>query len=146
MQAQIDSLQEKLSKNYKPGLGEFMLSIQVHHAKLWFAGQAENWDLANFESKEIRESLDDIQSYCSDRPEVASIPMLQSPLDSIDNAINRKSISKFNSGFIFLTNTCNSCHEVTKHAFNVIQIPTSPPFTNQVFGIPTIKPVDKINK
>jgi hypothetical protein len=38
VQAQVDSLQNKLNNSYKPGLGEFMSGIQVHHAKLWFAG------------------------------------------------------------------------------------------------------------
>jgi hypothetical protein len=136
MQTQIDSLQRALSKVYKPGLGEFMLDIQVHHAKLWFAGKAENWNLSNFELGEIQETIDDIRSYCSDRPEVASIPMIKPALDSLDLAVRSKNISEFNRGFIFLTNTCNNCHQVTKHEFNVIQIPSSPPFSNQLFKIP----------
>jgi hypothetical protein len=132
-QAKIDSLQKKLDNSYKPGLGEFMSDIQVHHAKLWFAGQAGNWALADFETKEIRESIDDIRNYCTDRPEVASIPMIQAPLDSMDAAVRNKSMPQFKSGFILLTNTCNNCHRATNHAFNVIQIPVTPPFTNQVF-------------
>ena len=133
LQNQIDSLQRKLSTSYKPGLGEFMSGIQVHHAKLWFAGKAGNWRLSDFETKEIRETLDDIQTYCSDRPEVVSIPMINPALDSIDEAIRNKNILQFKSGFIFLTNTCNNCHRVTKHEFNVIQIPNTPPFSNQDF-------------
>jgi hypothetical protein len=138
MQTQIDSLQRQLNNSYKPGLGEFMMGIQVHHGKLWFAGQAENWALADFETKEIQESIDDIQRYCSDRPEVASIPMIKPPLDSLEKAINNRSLSEFKSSFILFTTTCNNCHRVTKHEFNVIQIPDSPPFSNQVFK-PTIK-------
>jgi len=64
MQATIDSLQDKLNKTYRPGLGEFMTGIQVHHAKLWFAGQNQNWSLADFEIHEIGESLDDINEFC----------------------------------------------------------------------------------
>jgi hypothetical protein len=137
LQAQIDSLQQKLNKTYRPGLGEFMLDIQIHHAKLWFASQAENWSLSNFESKEIRESINDIETYCSDRSEVALISMLNPSLDSIDQAISKKNISEFNGSFILLTNTCNNCHRVTKYEFNVIQIPTSSSFTNQTFKIST---------
>jgi hypothetical protein len=133
LQVQIDSLQKKLDNTYKPGLGEFMSDIQVHHAKLWFAGQAGNWNLADFETKEIREAIDNIQSYCSDRPEVVSLPMIKAPLDSIDAAVQKKSSVQFKNAFILLTNTCNNCHRATKHAFNVIQIPGTPPFTNQVF-------------
>lgn len=133
LQAQIDSLQRKLDNSYKPGLGEFMSGIQVHHAKLWFAGQAGNWKLSDFETKEIREALDDIQTYCTDRPEVASLPMIRPPLDSVDQAIRNRSLPQFKSAFILLTNTCNNCHRSAKHEFNVIQIPAVPPFTNQSF-------------
>jgi hypothetical protein len=133
MQAQIDSLQRKLNNIYKPGLGEFMSGIQVHHAKLWFAGNAGNWKLAEFEIQEIREAIDDIQLYNSDRPEVASLPMIEPPLDGIDGAIKNKSIPQFKNNFILLTNTCNNCHRITNHEFNFIQIPSSPPFSNQSF-------------
>ena len=68
LQSQIDSLQSKLNDSYKPGFGEFMSSIQVHHEKLWFAGINQNWKLADFEINEIKESLDDISQYCTDRP------------------------------------------------------------------------------
>lgn len=133
LQAQVDSLQRRVESSYRPGLGEFMSGIQVHHAKLWFAGKAGNWGLADFETKEIREAIDDINLYCTDRPEVASLPMIKPPLDSIDEAIRNKSIVQFKRGFVLLTNTCNNCHRATKHEFNVIQIPLTPPFTNQVF-------------
>src|ERR1700754_811777 len=73
LKAQVDSLQRKLDNTYKPGLGEFMSGIQVHHAKLWFAGRSANWPLAGFEIGEIRESIDDIKKFCSDRPEVSSL-------------------------------------------------------------------------
>ncbi len=133
LQSRIDSLQKKLDNSYKPGLGEFMSGIQVHHAKLWFAGTAGNWGLSDFETKEIQEAIDDIQMYCNDRPEVASISMIKPVLDSINEAIKNKSLSQFKSSFNLLTNTCNNCHRVTKHEFNVIQIPATPPFTNQRF-------------
>ncbi|HXB30429.1 MAG TPA: hypothetical protein VNW49_11450, partial [Puia sp.] len=46
LQAQIDSLQKQLKNNYTPGFGELMSNIQLHHAKLWFAGDNRNWALA----------------------------------------------------------------------------------------------------
>jgi hypothetical protein len=42
LQTQTNSLQNKLDNTYKPGVGEFMSGIQVHHNKLWFAGQNQN--------------------------------------------------------------------------------------------------------
>jgi hypothetical protein len=133
MQATIDSLQKKLDATYKPGLGEFMSGIQTHHAKLWFAGQNQNWPLANFEVNEIKEALEDIQKNCSDRPEVKAIGMITAPIDSVINSIQHKNPQLFKSGFVLLTNTCNTCHKATEHGFNVIIIPTNPPVTNQDF-------------
>src|SRR5260370_33949928 len=86
MQVTIDSLQKQLKETYKPGLGEFMSGIQTHHAKLWFAGQNQNWPLADFEIHEIQEGLEDIQKFCSDRPEVKAIGMINTAIDSVNNA------------------------------------------------------------
>jgi hypothetical protein len=44
--AQTSTPAQELPKTYLSGLGEFMGRIQVDHAKLWLAGQARNWELA----------------------------------------------------------------------------------------------------
>jgi len=133
MQLKIDSLQKALAKTYKPGFGEFMSGIQTHHAKLWFAGQNQNWSLADFEIHEIQEALEDVQKFCTDREETKSIGMINGPVDSLTNAIQQKDLRRFNSSFVLLTRTCNNCHLETKHEFNVVIIPSNPPVTNQSF-------------
>ncbi|WP_300601216.1 hypothetical protein [Niabella sp.] len=134
LQHRMDSLEARLANTYKPGLGEFMSGIQVHHDKLWFAGMDQNWALANFEINEIRESLNDIRVYCTDRPEIKQLPMIDLPLESLQSAIQQQNVITFKTGFITLTNTCNTCHQATKHAFNVIKVPSAPPFSNQDFA------------
>ena len=133
LQRQVDSLNNRLENIYVPGLGEFMTSIQLHHAKLWFAGTNGNWDLANFEMEEIQETLDDIQKYNRDRPEIKDLPIILGPLDSVKTAIAAKNLVAFKKSFNFLTTGCNNCHQITKHEFNIITIPDSPPVTNQAF-------------
>jgi hypothetical protein len=133
LQARVDSLEKKLANTYKPGLGEFMSGIQVHHAKLWFAGQNENWQLADFELHEIMEALDDIKSFNTDRPEIKSLQMIYTPLDSLNKSVQQRDLSSFRSNFILLTTTCNNCHRDTDHGFNVVKIPDAPPFSNQDF-------------
>ena len=136
MQSKIDSLERQLDKAYKPGLGEFMTGIQLHHAKLWFAGQNQNWPLADFEIHEIQESLDDIEEFCKDRPEVKSIGMLKPAIGSVTGAIRHRDLQSFKNSFSLLTNTCNTCHKATDHGFNVVIIPTDPPVSNQDFKVP----------
>ena len=135
LQSQIDSLKVQVNNAYKPGLGEFMSSIQVHHEKLWFAGLAQNWKLATFEIHEIMESVDDIKEYAADRPETKSIIMLQPAIDSLNLSIQQKNLSSFKQSFIMLTNTCNNCHVEVNYSFNMVKIPETPPFSNQVFKI-----------
>lgn len=135
LQSQVEELQAQLENTYKPGLGEFMSSIQVHHAKLYFAGENKNWALADFEIHEIMESLEDIPKYCADREEIKSIGMLQPAIDSMNNAILHRNDASFKSSFFLLTSTCNNCHAATNHAFNVVKIPDAPPFSNQDFKV-----------
>lgn len=139
LQSQIDSLKTEVNNAYKPGLGEFMSSIQVHHEKLWFAGNAQNWRLADFEIHEIMEAVDDIKTYASDRPETKYIVMLQPVVDSVNNSIQQKNLQSFKKNFIMLTNTCNNCHNEVNYTFNKIKIPDTPPFSNQVFKIDSAK-------
>ena len=135
LNTRIDSLSKELARTYKPGLGEFMSGIQVHHEKLWFAGEAQNWALAGFEIGEIKETLDDIRTYNTDRAEIRSLVMIDPAIDSITNAIKQKNPLLFKSSFVLLTNTCNNCHHATNHEFNVIKIPDTPPFSNQDFKV-----------
>jgi len=133
LEHKIDLLENKLSNTYKPGFGEFMSSIQVHHSKLWFAGENENWKLADFEINEIKENLEAVLKYETDRPESEQIPMINPALDSVSNAIQKRSLAQFKTSFNLLTNTCVNCHLATKHEFIQIQIPDKSVFSNQKF-------------
>lgn len=134
LEQRVDSLQAKVDHAYRPGLGEFMSGIQVHHVKLWSAGTHANWKLADFEIHEIMESIDDIKTYASDRKETQLIGMLAPALDSVNTAIAKQDTALFHSSYLFLTRTCNSCHQATDHGFNVITVPTVPPFSDQEFA------------
>jgi hypothetical protein len=133
LQHRIDSLQKKIDDTYKPGLGEFMSNIQIHHAKLWFAGKNNNWKLADFEIHEIMETVENIQHYAADREEVKELPMLKPALDSVSNAIKKEDKNLFIKDFIILTNTCNDCHRAVHYEFNRVTIPDTAPNSNQEF-------------
>ena len=133
LQSKIDSLEKKLASTYKPGFGEFMSNIQVHHAKLWFAGKEQNWELAGFEMHEIAEAIDAIKEYQTEREESKKVDMLKPSLDAVNDAIQKKDPSLFNSSYVLLTNTCNSCHKAVNFGFNIVKVPETPPFSNQAF-------------
>jgi len=135
LQPQIDSLRLRLNTFYKPGMGEIMSNIQIHHAKLWFAGENKNWPLAGYNVSLIRSAFKKIQLYHGGTFEAKAASMIDPAMDSVTSAIGQKNVPGFERSFIFLTTTCNNCHTVTKHAFNVITVPTTPPVGNQDFKI-----------
>ena len=120
---------------YQPGVGELMSSIQLHHAKLWFAGENDNWLLAAYNQSLITNAFKRIQLYHGETLEAKAAYIIDPAMDSVRNAIARKDHLAFESGFRFLTTSCNNCHIVTKHAFNVITIPTVAPIGNQDFNL-----------
>ena len=111
-----------------------MLKMQTRHAKLWFAGINENWELADFQLHEMEEILEDLEKYRSEEEEVKLIPMIEAPLDSVDAAVDAKDLERFRSTYENLTVTCNNCHVASKHAYNVVKVPDGPMFSNQDFS------------
>jgi len=135
LQARLDSLEQRLRHTYTPGFGELMLNIQIHHAKLWFAGKNGNWQLAAYDESLIRSAIRKIRTFHPDAPNTAATTMIDIPMDSVAAAITRKDPAAFHRSFTFLTTTCNNCHAVTKHPFNVITIPTTEPIGNQDYSL-----------
>jgi len=129
-----DSLKMLIQK-VKPGLGEIMLGVQIHHDKLWFAGKEENWKLAQFEQDEIMELLNQAESIENERSEVKLFrAMIYPQLDTLYKAIAGKDEDKFYRSFVNVTSACNSCHAAVHYEYNMIKIPESPPFSNQKFS------------
>jgi len=123
---------------YQPGLGEFMTATQLRHAKLWFAGKQNNWDLAAYEIDEIKEGLEDAARLHPTFDGVPVAEMIKTILDprieKLEEAVKAKSSSNFVAAFDELTSGCNRCHAGANKPFIRIQRPTSFPLTNQNFA------------
>lgn len=128
-----EQLKAALAKAYKPGFGEFMSGIQQHHAKLWFAGKEENWELADFEIKEIQEALESLHQYQPERKETEGLSILNPVLDTLSALVLRKDQRHFEFSFSDLTSTCNQCHQKYGFGFNRVIIPVTMPVVNQDF-------------
>jgi hypothetical protein len=137
LQKRTDSLEKIIARSYKPGFGELMLSVQVHHNKLWFAGSNENWELAGFEVNEIMEMIENIKNFEAGRKETVKIDMILQAMDSMNVAIEKKDKIIFTRSFHLLTNTCNNCHNAVDFGFNVVKVPGVSPFPNQDFSKPS---------
>jgi len=113
------------------GLGEIMTLQQLRHIKLWFAGSAGNWALADYEIGELNEGFEDVDKLLGG----ATVEtMVGAPLKALQKAVDDKNSAAFAASFDKLSAGCNACHHALDHAFIAIQRPTSLPYSDQNFS------------
>jgi hypothetical protein len=133
------------TETYVPGLGEIMTLQQMRHVKLWFAGEAGNWDLASYELKELQEGFDDVVKFHATHEESPVAPrdavprMMNGPLSDLRAAVEHKDAPTFSSAYDKLTEACNGCHVATNFGFNRVQRPATNPYPSQVFAVATAR-------
>lgn len=131
---------EAAPEPYVPGLGEMMSLQQMRHVKLWLAGEAANWELADYEVDELGEGFDDIVKYHPTHKDSPVAPkdaiprMVTQPLADVRKAIGQKDSTAFVQAYDAFTAGCNNCHQATNFGFNRVQRPQSNPYPNQVFA------------
>ncbi|HEX5507442.1 MAG TPA: hypothetical protein VFX37_02960, partial [Pseudolabrys sp.] len=125
-------------KDYIPGLEQFMGVIQNEHAKLWYAGSARNWPLAEYQLGEIKEIMSDVQDVVPTFKDLPLADMLDSVITGqiadLEKAIQAKDPKKFANSYVKLTEACNACHQATGNGFVVIRRPVQSGFPNQDFS------------
>jgi cytochrome c553 len=123
---------------YAPGLVEYMLTAQSHHAKLWLAGNARNWNLADYQLDELKELLEDVAKRIPRYRDVPVGQMIEAAtlpsLEEVEAAIKMRNGRAFATAFDKLTAACNACHEAANRGFIVIRRPAMSPFPNQSFS------------
>lgn len=127
-----------IAKPFVPSLADMMLLVQTRHAKLWLAGRAGNWQLANFAIHEMEEGLEDMAKLHPNYKDSPIGPMIESsvkaPIEEIEKAIKSRNRAAFTGAYDRLTAACNTCHRSTNHGFIVIQRPVGSAFPNQSFA------------
>lgn len=122
---------------YHPELGEQMLGIQIRHARLWYAGEAQNWTLAAFELQELKEAFDAV---VEQNPEHAIFQpqrladilpaMTRAPMLALRDAVDHGSKAEFEKTFDGLSAACTGCHKAAGNDFLVIERPKTPLLDN----------------
>jgi hypothetical protein len=124
---------------FNPQMAALMsMLIQPRHAKLGLAGKEENWPLASYALKELKQGF-----FVTARavPRWKGLPVadlfeaaVAQPLALLDFAIKANEPRQFGEGYAKLTAGCNACHGTTDHPFVVIKAPDSAAaFPNQDF-------------
>ena len=125
---------------FNPQMAAMMsMLIQPRHAKLGLAGKEENWQLAGYAFKELRQGFL-ITARAVPRWKGLPVPdlfdaALSQPLALLDFAIKANEPRQFAEAYGRVTTGCNACHATTDHAFIVIKAPDggAAAFPNQDF-------------
>jgi hypothetical protein len=112
-------------------IGEIMVLQQMRHIKLWFAGRAGNWPLADYEIDKLKEGFADVDKLIGGDTVQQAVGV---HIDALQKAIEAKDREAFMRGFDRLSAGCNSCHRLLDHAFIAIQRPALQPYSNQSFA------------
>jgi hypothetical protein len=116
--------------NIPAGLTEIMILQQMRHIKLWFAGRAGNWPLADYELGELSDGFDDVNKLLGGD---TVDDMVGAPIKALQKAIQDKNRAAFMTAFDSLNAGCNTCHHTLDHPFIVIQRPSVLPYSDQTF-------------
>ena len=114
-----------------PRLSEIMVQQQMRHIKLWFAGDAGNWPLADYEIDQLKDGFDDVAKLLGG--DIAQ-QHVGGAISRLEKAIESKDHEAFVFAFEGLSAGCNACHHTLDHAFIVIQRPVPLPYSDQNFS------------
>ncbi|HET6632337.1 MAG TPA: hypothetical protein VFG73_06470 [Rhodanobacteraceae bacterium] len=134
LSAQLAALEKRVPA---PELGQQMLELQIRHDRLWWAGQAKNWNLAYFMVGELGEALRGIEETNGDAAELQPqrlsevMPSIMNPaVKGVQKALASKDPAKFAAAFDRLSAACSACHQVAGSGFLHIQRPSTPLLDN----------------
>lgn len=114
-----------------PHLSDIMAQQQMRHIKLWFAGDASNWALADYELDQLKDGFDDVAKLLGGG---LAQQHVGGALSLLEKSIDTKDHQAFVSAFDRLSVGCNACHHTLDHAFIVIQRPALLPYSDQNFS------------
>lgn len=149
-QAEIAALKAQVAalrrQSAPPELGQQMLNIQIRHDRLWWAGQAGNWNLAYYMVGELDEALHGIEHTNGDAPQLQPqklsrvMPSIMNPaIRGVQEALARKDRKAFDAAYDRLSASCTACHQVAGVGFLHIQRPRTRLLDNLRYA-PTTSP------
>jgi hypothetical protein len=116
-----------------------MTTIQLHAGKLWFAAKALNWELANYELDELKETMEAAKGRNAEKNGVKISGVLDSVLQTqvaqLADTIKRKNPAEFQKSYDETLSACNGCHTEAGFKFIHIVRPSAPPVTNQTWEV-----------
>jgi hypothetical protein len=123
---------------FQPGIADLMtMVVQPRHIRLWLSGRQQNWIYAEYELKELDDSL---RRVARSWPKYKGLPLggmvdaiAKGPMAAVTQAIADQNATKFATAFDQLTEGCNACHQAANVGWVVIKVPVRGSFPDQDF-------------
>ncbi|RUA31164.1 MAG: hypothetical protein DSY77_13305 [Bacteroidetes bacterium] len=134
--AQGNKLEDEEDEHYE--LAKAMGYLQTFSHKLYLAGENENWELSEFYAHEIEETIEEIEEakVVDEGYDISKLvgTMTNPSFEKVEKSIYEKDVKAFTDSYKLLVQSCNACHQTTKHQFIKIDIPKNKGIFNQDFG------------
>jgi hypothetical protein len=134
LEFRLNALEQRIPA---PELGQQMLELQIRHDRLWWAGEAGNWNLAYYMIGELGEALRGIETSNGDAPELQPqklsevMPAKMNPaISTVQQALERRDKAAFARAYDRLSAACTACHTEAGVGFLHIQRPKTPLLDN----------------
>lgn len=129
------TLEKQEEEHYE--LAVAMSRMQTYMQKLHFAGQHENWKLAQFYTHELEETMEDIIKHkvMDDGKDISDLvsKMAFPNIEKLEKTIKSEDKVSFVEGYQLLLRSCNNCHIASNHEFIKIMTPKNEEAINQDF-------------
>lgn len=133
----VSHKEEKKTEEEHYELALAMARMQTYMQKLHFAGQNQNWKLAQFYTHELEETMEDIITHnvVDEGTEISGLvkTMAFPNIEKLEKTIESADKTSFVEGYQLLLRSCNNCHVASNHEFIKVTTPKSEDFINQDF-------------
>ena len=104
------------------GFSRTMTETAYRYHELYWAGQDQNWEYAEYQREHIEEAMELGFLRRPDR-EASSQQFMSQALPNMKRVISEEDKEKFLTEFTSLTASCNTCHAMEEVAFMTVKIP-----------------------
>lgn len=116
---------KKIEKQFR-GFDNAMVETGYRYQELYWAGQDQNWEYANYQLEKIKLVIENGLERRPKRAKSAEY-FLNYTLPEIKKSIHNKNLTTFNKEFQTMTTSCNNCHAMEKMPYFTVKKPTNRP-------------------
>jgi hypothetical protein len=126
----VDNGSRKLSLNElghtQPGMGRLMPEVGARVWKLWYAAQAGNWPLANYQLEEAV-ALMELGAFVRPKYDTTMSRFLTDDLGPVRAAVENADWPAFEAAFAPMVDAANRYHDLYNKGFIRWRLPDQPP-------------------